>query len=324
MKRKKEIEDLDRRLNILAMKDRPHIMKELCQIEVYNRFNAWTPLKLVALSYFVGPFLRIVGNLKEKYHGNLFIAYIDTFAGSGINELEGHYTVGSPIAAIDSANTTDHKFDMMYFADKNKDFLDALYRRLKLLEKYEEYRWLSGRYKIMPGEANETLPSIVEEISEKKYKNCLAFIDPYKWEIKMDTLSRLLEEIWGDVLITHQAMLTAKEIGKFKKDQLTDDTANKIADYLGISTSDLPKFDTEEKVKNLYISKIRKHKNYVKAWPVRSDIGYKYYIIFASSKKNPSWAGVIESLTGFEIFTGNIVKYCFERMAGRAPRITDF
>ncbi|RLF51424.1 MAG: hypothetical protein DRN19_02825 [Thermoplasmata archaeon] len=323
MGRKKSIEDLNRRLDILAMKSKPHIMKRLCKIEVFNEFNLWTPLKLIALSYFVGPFLRIVGNLKEIY-GNLFIAYIDVFAGSGINKFGDYYTVGSPIAAIDSANTTDHKFDMMYFADKNEEFIEALCRRLELLEKYEEYRWITDRYKVIHGEANETLPAIVEEISENRYKNCLAFIDPYKWEIKMDVLSRLLEEIRGDVLITHQAVLTAKEIGKFKKGMLKDDTANKIAEYLGVSTSDLPKFDTEEKVKNLYVEKIKEYKSYVKAWTVRSDTGYRYHLIFASSKKDPSWAGVIESLTEFEKFTGNLVKYCFDRMAGRAPRITDF
>ena len=323
MPRMKKLEDLDRRLDILMMKDKSHIMNELCKIDVYNEFNSWTPLKLIALSYFVGPYLRIIGKLKEKWHGNLFVAYVDAFAGSGINKLGDSYTLGSPIAAIDSANTAEHKFDMMYLVDINKDYTKAMERRLNLLEKYEEYEWISGRYKIYEEDVNSALLKIVDDITKRDYINYLTFIDPYKCDIKWQSLAKLLA-VRGDLLITHQARLIAKEVGNYKIGRLTDNKVNEISEYLGVTPIELYELDTEEKIKDFYIEKVKEYKEFVREWTVKSGKGYKYYLIFASSQKNPGWKNIIENLSRFETFSGDLVKHCLDRMEGKAPRLTDF
>ena len=323
MAKKKKLEDLDKRLDILMMKNKPEIMKELCEVDVYNEFNPWTPLKLIALSYFVGPYLRIVGKLKEKWHGNLFIAYIDVFAGSGINKLGDAYTVGSPIAAIDSANTAKHKFDMIYLADIKKEYTDTLKKRLKLLEKHEEYGWITNKYKIYEKDANEALLKIAEKLEQIQYINYLAFIDPYKCELNWSSFEKLLS-MRGDLLITHQARLIAKEIGNYKKDRLTDEKANEIAKYLGVSTTELLDFEGEEDVKNFYIDNIKEHKKFVREWMVKSGKGYRYYLIFASSQEKPRWSNIIDNLSQFERFSGDLVKHCLDWMAGKAARLTDF
>jgi len=324
--RKKKLEDLDKRLDILAMKNKPEIMNELCEIDVYNEFNPWTPLKLIALSYFVGPYLRIIGKLKEKWHGNLFVAYIDVFAGSGINKFENGYTVGSPIVAIDSANTSSCKFDMMYLADINETYTDALEKRLKILEKHEEYTWIKDRYKIFGEDANKALLKIINELNQIDYKNCLAFIDPYKCQIKWHSLKNLLE-MPGDVLITHQAKLIARDIGVHLSSGLTEAKLDEITDYLGVSQEELQNLNTEEKVKNFYINKTKECKKFVMDWSVKSGKkygGYKYYLIFATAQANPKWINIIENLTSFEEFTGDLVQHCLDRMSGKASRLTDF
>ncbi|MCD6474432.1 MAG: three-Cys-motif partner protein TcmP [Thermoplasmata archaeon] len=326
MAKKKKLEDLDKRLDILMMKNKRDIMKELCEIDIYNKFNPWTPLKLIALSYFAGPYLRIIGNLKNKYYGNLFVVYIDVFAGSGVNKLNGSYTVGSPIVAIDSANTAECKFDMIYLADIEKTYTEALHKRLKLLEKYEEYSWIRGRYKIYEEDANKALLKIVKELNRIHYKNYLAFIDPYKCDMEWSSLAELLK-IRGDLLITHQARLIAKEIGRYRSSGLTENKTDKITKYLGIPPDEWIKLNTEEKVKNFYIAQIKKYKDFVRVWSVKSGRkhkGYSYYLIFCSSQSNPKWKGIIENLARFEDFTGDLVQHCIDRTLGKMRRITDY
>jgi len=112
-----QIEDLDKRLAILKLSKYPGLLDELVTAsDTLHVFRNWTPLKLIALSYVVGPYLRIIGGL-EKSRGNVESIYIDLFAGSGINKVEGAESliVGSPIVAIDCANTSPKKFDKMFF-----------------------------------------------------------------------------------------------------------------------------------------------------------------------------------------------------------------
>jgi len=323
MPKKKKIEDLDKRLDILMMEDKSEVMKKLCEIEICNEFNPWTPLKLIALSYFTGPYLRIIGSLKNRYGGNLFVAYIDVFSGSGINKLNDSYMVGSPIVAIDSANTARCKFDAIYLADINKTYVQALHKRLKMLEEHEEYAWIKNRYKIYERDASDALLEIVNELNQIQYKNYLAFIDPYKWEMEWFSLKELLK-IRGDLLITHQARLIAKEIGKYNTGGLTEEKAEEITKYLGIPHNEWKKLNKEEKVKEFYIGRIKKYKKFVKEWTVKSGKGYRYYLIFASSQKDPKWKSIIDNLSRFETFSGDLVQRCLERMKGRAFRITDF
>ncbi len=98
----------------------------------------------------VGPCLRIIGGL-ERSKGNVESIYIDLFAGSGINRVEGAESLiaGSPIVAIDCANTSPKKFDKMYFVDLKEENIHALYERLTLLSEREEFGWIRGRCKLI-------------------------------------------------------------------------------------------------------------------------------------------------------------------------------
>lgn len=75
------IEDLDKRLAILKLNKYPGLLDELVTAsDTLHVFRNWTPLKLIALSYVVGPYLRIIGGL-EKSRGNVESIYINLFCG---------------------------------------------------------------------------------------------------------------------------------------------------------------------------------------------------------------------------------------------------
>ncbi|MDW7990445.1 MAG: three-Cys-motif partner protein TcmP [Archaeoglobaceae archaeon] len=240
MPKKPEIEDLDKRIKILLLESYPRLLDELEKAgSTCNDFKAWTPLKLISLSYFVGPYLRIMGKQRKKYSSTKLF-YIDLFAGSGINRVDKYLLAGSPIVTIDSATKESNRFDYMFFVDSNKDYVDSLKKRLEYLKNYEfqdqsklipesKFSWISDRYEVICGDSNQVIDKIVKRIESENYKHYLAFIDPFKWQLKMETLEKLLEIKYGDIFITLQASLTAKEIGK--RDFLTEKTKKEISDF---------------------------------------------------------------------------------------------
>lgn len=311
---KLSIEDLDKRLAILKLSKYPGLLDELAAAsDTLHIFRNWTPLKLVALSYVVGPYLRIIGGL-EKSKGNVESIYIDLFAGSGINKVEGAESLiaGSPIVAIDCANTSPKKFDKMYFVDLKEENIQALYERLTLLSERDEFSWIGGRCKLIIGDANRAILKIRKELDKTRYKNYLAFIDPYKWELKWKSLEKLLEIPCGDVLITFQATLIAKEIGKYNSVGLSEETVGTISECLGASPEEWSRLGREEILKNYYIEKIKSYKNYVVDIMVKGRVPgvpmFKYFLIFASGRKNPPWKNWIERMSSSRIILETLWK----------------
>lgn len=77
----------------------------------------------------------------------------------------------------------------------------------------------------------------------------------------MDSLQKLLEIEYGDVFITLQATLTAKEIAKKHH---SDEIKERISSFLGADEEEWRKLTTEEAVKNYYIGKIREYEKPLK------------------------------------------------------------
>ncbi|MEM3896885.1 MAG: three-Cys-motif partner protein TcmP [Archaeoglobaceae archaeon] len=338
MKNPFPIENLDKRIKILLLHSYPGLLEELAKVGTeYNDFKSWTPLKLVSLSYFVGPYLRITGkSLKEKY-GPTALFYLDLFAGSGVNRViqdeRKYYLAGSPIVVIDCATKCDCKFDKIFFVEKDEKYAASLKKRLEYLENYEYkdpsklfpeaiFSWISGRYEVICEDSNKAIDLIVDKIESERYKNFLAFIDPFKWELKMKTLEKLLEIEYGDIFITFQAILTAKEIGK---ENLTTESKKEISDFLGLSEEEWRKLGSEEAVKNYYIGRIKEFRQTVEEITIRSGKGYKYYLIFATRQKDPRWINIIKNLKNFiESFSGDIVEQSLKWLYGDMVRLTDF
>lgn len=255
-----DIEYLDRRLEILLLKSYPNLLNKLSNVGTsFNEFKGWTPLKLVALSYFVQPYLNIIKSSLENKGMPTTLVYIDLFSGSGINKVGRYALVGSPIIAIDCATKAKRQFDYLFFVDNNREYAKSLEERLKFLESVEvheqgklfpekKFSWISGKYEVLPKDANIAIDKIVAFLNKLSHKNYLAFLDPYKWQLEWRTLKKLLEIQYGDLFITLQATLIAKEIGRVES--LSENTKKELSKFFGEPEEVWVKLNKESKVKN--------------------------------------------------------------------------
>ena len=158
---KHEIEDLDSRIRMLLWERYGDVLPKLEKIGNYivNEFKEWTPLKLLSLSYFIGPYLRIINSLEERY-GPTKVFYIDAFAGSGVNKVGNTLFAGSPLVAIDCTHQCKRKFDLMIFNDLK--YGNVLKKRIEAL--IPLFPWLKNRFAVFSTDANKVLADIVERI----------------------------------------------------------------------------------------------------------------------------------------------------------------
>lgn len=328
-----DIIPLDNRLEILKWKKHGGLLEELLDCgerNCVNIFKGWTPLKLIGLSTFAGIYSSILrSQLKEAT-----LIYIDLFSGSGINKIKdsGEIFVGSPLAFIDSVSNRHLTFDKMYFNDINPSYIEALNKRLKYLGKKDTFNWISENYELFNLDCNEAIDTITKKINSFKFKNYLAFIDPIKWQLNWSSLKKLLSIKNGDIFITLQSLLTAKEIGSLKKGRLKE-KKELLKNFLGeeneevITNLDLTEgINLTEAVRKLYIDKIKEYKPYVEYIKISAGgIPYNYYLIYATGKPEPKWSDAIMSLKNFiESYSGIEVTTSIDYSQGKQKRMDDY
>ncbi len=326
MTRKREgIEYLDERLKILRWDKHGDLLHDVAQEgeDISNKFKPWTPLKLCGLSYFAGGYAQILGNLKKRYPA-LEVIYIDLFAGCGINRIRNVLIAGSPLVCIDSATNRKVEFDTMYFNDSNPEYYTALDKRLRFLSEIESFSWINSRYHSLNKDCNEALENIVDDLNKKGFKNYLAFIDPYKWEISWSSMEKLLSIGYGDIMMTFQARLVAKEIGKYVS-QGTPSIGDNIKRFLGEKDESIIEgLNNEQAVKKYYIGKMHEYRKFLVDIEIRGGKSnpYRYYLIFASRKEKPPWRSYITKMKTFvERFSGDLVKASLDYLTGETLRL---
>jgi three-Cys-motif partner protein len=326
-RRSRDIEDLDKRLEILKWDKHNGLLDEVAKAgdNVYNEFKQWTPLKLIGLSYFAGGYAQILGNLKKE-HKNLHVVYIDPFSGCGINKIEGQNVLiaGSPLICIDSVTNRGVEFDRMFFNDVNPEFSSSLKKRLEFLSDVDPFCWIADSYCVYNKDCNDALKDIVYYLNEKRFINYLAFLDPYKWEISWSMMEELLSIEYGDIMMTFQARLVAKEIGKYLKQGIPS-LGDNIRRFLGEKNENaIEKLGTEKAVRKYYLEKIREHRKFVLDIKVKSGKrkSFWYYLVFASRKKDPPWKRyIIEMKKLVESFSGDLVGSSLDYQMGRTQRL---
>lgn len=319
-----DIRDLDKRMKILKWDKHGDLLQNMAEAggDVYNEFREWTPLKLCGLSYFAGGYAQILGNLKKKFP-NLEIVYIDLFSGCGIDRIENVFVAGSPMVCIDSVTNRPAEFDTMYFNDANPEYRSALEKRLESLSEVDSFSWISDRYCTLNKDCNEALAEIVDNLNRKGFINYLAFIDPYKWEISWSAMEKLLSIEYGDIMMTLQARLIAKEIGKYVK-QGTSSIEDNIKRFLGEEDrSIIENLNSEQAVKEYYMEKIRKYRRFIVDIEIKGGRRkpYRYYLIFAS-RRDPPWKSYITKMKMFvESFSGDLVRASLDYLTGKTVRL---
>jgi three-Cys-motif partner protein len=328
----KGIKWFDKELKKLKLEDYNDLLDRLSKISnVYNEFHLWTPLKLIILSYFIQPYLNIVNKLREKT-SSIQILYIDPFAGSGLNAVNHSLLIGSPLVAIEGSIKAKGQFDIFFLNERDEKYFSALENRIGYLKTISKFNWINDKIILNNGDASDNLEGTIKIIDEIKYKNYLAFIDPWKWELKWNSFKKLLEIPYGDILCTLQARLIAKEIGKNKKENLslTEQTKEIISDFFGVSEDGWKNLTSANLVREYYKGKISEYKPYIEDIKIKSrdtkSGGFAYYLIFASGREDPPWASIIEKIKHkIENFSGDIVKRSLDYIEGKGiKRIDDF
>lgn len=108
--------------------------------------------------------------------------YIDLFAGPGRATIEesGEEIDGSPLIALRQRKGFTHYF----FADKNREYMNALRHR-------SEQAAPSALVRYYVDDCNRAAGAISRDLPAGRGWLGLAFLDPYRWEISLDSIREL-------------------------------------------------------------------------------------------------------------------------------------
>lgn len=140
------------------------------------------------------------------------LVYIDLFAGPGVCWLKQARTEidGSPLLALRAR----HGFTKYYFNDREKAFVDALRERAK--------RFPDRDAEFLNEDCNAAAKMIGRKLPTDSL--CLAFIDPFSWEIAFESLAALTAQRRVDLIITFHS-------GNIKRAACYDPA--KLTDFFG-------------------------------------------------------------------------------------------
>ncbi|MEM3628524.1 MAG: three-Cys-motif partner protein TcmP [Candidatus Bathyarchaeia archaeon] len=135
-----------------------------------------------------------------------WIGYLDLTAGPGysiVREYKDNYQVAaSPVIAL----KTEPKFTNLIFIEREKNFYDALEKRVKtrFAEREKNCRFLLG-------DANVYVRSAIKMLEG----HCLVCVDPFRpTDISWKTLEKILEEDFCDLIGAYPAPLVQRSIGR--------------------------------------------------------------------------------------------------------------
>jgi three-Cys-motif partner protein len=289
--------------------------------EIFNEFNAWTPLKLICLMHYVDVYSKIMK--KDRFRTKVFL---DVFSGSGLNRIsynlsrqlkETTHHCWFPSSSIIAANwvTSDGKFNNIIAIDNNEQYLDSLQLRMSSI-------FPSQTFTKVPGNAEVELPKIVDEIINER-SHYLAFVDYGDLRsVRLDILETLLKQR-GDMFVT---VLDKGIIRLFGQAQSEPDIQAMLKNAFGsdvyfnlLDKQVSGQLVTDDIVK-AFCSWFRKYKEEVRWIPIRSgNSSYQYLLFFAvaKTKGGTSFIRVIDDLKKRMVdLSGKDVSKCLPIVCG--------
>ena len=258
-----------------------------------DAFGEWTFLKLLTLAYYIDVYTIIA---KEHFDE---IYYINLCAGEGLVKLRGIKEIIAGSALLGKIVPRDNKkFNKIILVENNSD------KSLKL-------RAILPNAKVICEDANSVsvLSEIEKELVNENNNHYLAFVDPYTTDIDWKTIEFLLE-IKGDLIINFMYSPVARIWGSYhsyKVNQKEREKKKIILDQLFGDESwlDIPPKDkggSADDLLNLYISKIRQHREIVIPIAIKGLKGsFSYYMIVAirKTKGSQNWVDTVEKVRDY-------------------------
>lgn len=247
-------------------------------------------------------------------------AYVDLFAGSGLNFIDKNYCyplAGSmPIAANFCCKTS--KFDHYYGVEKEKEFADALRTRMNKFVGSENCT-------IYNANVDDVIRSIVEDLNKNKY-HFLAFIDyegikGFSW----DNMEYLLRETKkGDILIT--MIDSTRTIGRANKGCAWSEADKKSLKKM-YSEKVVSKSENMDDIFSNYAELVKEYRPMSTVFDIRNGFGYVYKILFvaAESKYKSKFVEDFETYKKrVKNLTGKDVNQVMKKVAHGQKSLSDF
>jgi three-Cys-motif partner protein len=155
----------------------------------YDEVGEWSELKLEILKKYAAAYSPILTN-KKLHH-----AYIDGFAGAGhhVSKRTNGLIPGSPLTALDIVPP----FKEYHFIDLDEARVDELRRLTK---------GKSNVY-VHEGDCNEILLSqVFPLISYKAFRRALCVLDPYRLQLKWETIKAAASEKTIEIILNFPMM----------------------------------------------------------------------------------------------------------------------
>ena len=234
--------------------------------------KSWAILKLAILAYYADIYTAIIKAHFDKAY------YIDLFAGPGldrISDLNNLIVFGSPLIAD---RVPRKKFDELILFEKKEKYAEAL-RRLLLNATVKNKDVNSPEFKAM-----------TKARLEAGSVHFLAFVDPEGLEIEWETLQHLFN-LTGDLIINYQSTGVSRSALKENKTSAEIETLQRF-----FGTDEWKACENEDALFELYLEKIREHREVTIPIKVKSPYRFYYYMIVAVRKTRGSqhWVSAIE------------------------------
>lgn len=284
--------------------------------DVSNPFNSWSAIKLMSLAATVDFYTNIIsGNFDNFY-------FIDALSGSGcvtLNDGEEHL-VGSPILTAAIAHTP---FTNMYFTECDADKTRALRQRLDFVSDNLSYGLEKDQYEVRTGDANQLVPTVIEEIKEdsvynKERAHILAFVDNEGLDIDFSTMESLTE-VWSDLLINFPSVAVRRQAGAGHEKSMNT--------FFGDNRWKAANADANE-LRAIYKGNISQLGRPIQRHiPVRSGDGFFYDMIYATREtpKGSPYVNAFEYMEEqLEDISGEEINKVLQLMRGEKSRLNLF
>lgn len=174
------------------------------EIVTTDKHELWSTKKLIALRYYIYPYLQIMRKYEfKKLH------YVDLFAGSGLLRIKGKIMPGTSLIPLLRTkelfeNNKQYIFDEYHLSDTNQKYVDVLQDRINKLK-----NGLPTKITVKKGDfasiSDEIFSGQHPEFERRKENGYLVVLDPYGFHVDWHHLEKILKSGAVDVLITFQS-----------------------------------------------------------------------------------------------------------------------
>lgn len=285
------------------------------RLPTYDKTGYWTPLKLICLKYYLPVYLNILCRRKS-------VGYVDPFSGPGLN-LIGKRKIplpGSPLVPLVHCNTSN-KFKYHLFGDTDKDYVDALNKRLDYMASSQICDFDRETGTAVQLDANDMLKSAPNLLTANNINHCLLFVDPEGLQLDFESLDYFSQNFTqSDWMILFPSAGLNRLMGVNDHQSL-----NRIRRFIGPGGETLLKGSTEEQAIRIFRENLKSlGKDISMEIAITGTNSFHYHLILAVREtwaKSPWFRAWIEAKRRIEKLDHSVVDIVAQQIDGIQSRL---